>query len=118
MTDGSLEFWDLLDKLVAEHAMVIDRPRGSRHPRYPDYVYPLDYGYLAGTVSPDGGGIDLWRGSLPGGAPVAVIVSVDYRKKDSEMKILCGCTREEVEIIFRDHNRTPDMKGLLIERHR
>ncbi len=57
------EFWDFLDNLVASHTLVIDRPKGSQHPRYSDLVYPLDYGYLEGTTAIDGGGIDVWLGT-------------------------------------------------------
>lgn len=38
------DFWRQLAQLVAESEIVIDRPQGSAHPRYPDFVYPLDYG--------------------------------------------------------------------------
>ncbi len=62
--DGKAGFWQLADQLVREHPIVIDRPRGSRHPRYPAVVYPLDYGYLDGTTAIDGGGVDCWRGRL------------------------------------------------------
>ncbi len=72
-SDASLEkmrmdhdhFWQTLDTLVTESNLIIDRPRGSAHPRYPEYSYPLDYGYLRGTRSGDGDGIDMWVGSLP-----------------------------------------------------
>ena len=50
-------FWALLDEWVARYPLVIDRPRGSGHPRYPDWIYPLDYGYLQGTLAGDGGGV-------------------------------------------------------------
>jgi inorganic pyrophosphatase len=40
------DFWCRLDDLVAHSRLCIDRPRGSPHPRYPAFVYPLDYGYL------------------------------------------------------------------------
>ena len=33
---------------------VIDRPAGSRHPEYPDTVYPINYGYVEGVVAGDG----------------------------------------------------------------
>ena len=56
------DFWDAIDKLVVESKIVIDRPRNSRHPRYSDFIYPVDYGYLDGTTSADGGGIDVWYG--------------------------------------------------------
>ena len=36
------EFWQRLDELVRTGTVVIDRPAGSRHPRYPEFAYPLD----------------------------------------------------------------------------
>ena len=41
---------------------------------------------------------------------------VDLMKKDSEIKLLIGCTEEEKEIIYKTHNETPYMKGILIRR--
>jgi len=109
-----MDFWQALDVLVAEHELVIDRPAGSAHPRYPSFVYPLDYGFLKGTSSSDGGGIDVWRGSSEAGV-VAVAVTVDLGKRDSEIKILLGCTEEEIAIINDVHNGQY-MKGILIRR--
>ena len=57
-------FWDLAGELVGSSEVVIDRPRGSAHPKWGHIVYPLDYGYLARTTAMDGGGIDVWVGSL------------------------------------------------------
>jgi len=53
------EFWEFLEKLIASTSIVIDRPKGSCHPRFPDLKYPLDYEYLEGTRSMDGAGIDV-----------------------------------------------------------
>lgn len=39
---------------------------------------------------------------------------VDLIKKDSEIKILIGCTEEEKAIIYKIHNKTQYMKGILI----
>ena len=41
---------------------------------------------------------------------------VDLMKKDSEIKILIGCTEEEKQIICQTHNETKYMKGILIRR--
>jgi inorganic pyrophosphatase len=57
------EFWDALDKLVALSEIVIDRPKGTYHPKYRDMLYEVDYGYITNTSSMDGGGIDVWRGT-------------------------------------------------------
>lgn len=53
--DDSTRFWEYADQMVATHEIVIDRPAGSTHPRFPRIVYPLDYGYLNGTGAMDGG---------------------------------------------------------------
>ena len=44
-------FWRYLEELYSQSKVVIDRPKGSVHPRYPQIVYQLDYGYLDGTKS-------------------------------------------------------------------
>ena len=109
------EFWDALDKLVAGSEIVIDRPKGTAHPRYPEFIYRVDYGYLKDTSAMDGAGIDVWVGS--GEEKIdAIMCIVDLAKKDSEIKILIGCTEEEKAIIYETHNKTPFMKGVLLRR--
>jgi len=97
-------FWERLDDLVAGSRVVIDRPQGTAHPRYPEFIYPLDYGYLEGTQAIDGGGVDVWVGSLPEKRVTAVVCNVDMAKRDTELKLLLGCTPEEAEIILQTHN--------------
>ena len=53
------QFWNHLTELVRSHPIVIDRPKGTTHPRYPSFYYPLDYGYLDGTSGGDGQAIDV-----------------------------------------------------------
>ncbi len=115
-TQGDGAFWRALDALAGAQTLVIDRPAGSRHPRYPDFVYPLDYGYLEGTSSMDGGGIDVWRGSDPSARLDAVIVTVDLAKSDSEIKLLVGCSEDEKRIALAVHNGSAQMKGILVRR--
>jgi len=100
----SVRFWQHVDHLVATSAVVIDRPAGSAHPRYPAIVYPLDYGYLAGTVGGDGEGIDIWRGSLPEATVTAAIMTVDIVKRDAEIKLLIGCTADEMQRALATHH--------------
>jgi inorganic pyrophosphatase len=99
-----VDFWLKLDELAAASPVRVDRPKGSAHPRYPELIYPLDYGYLDGTTSGDGSGIDVWVGSLPGGRVTAIICCVDAEKRDAEIKILLGCTPAEAQTLLRFHN--------------
>ena len=98
-------FWSKLEQLVQSNQIKIDRQKGSRHPVYPDLVYPFDYGYLVDTLAMDKGGIDLWIGSLGGCAISGIVCTVDTLKKDSEIKILLGCTEKDVKEIIAIHNQ-------------
>lgn len=108
-------FWSAIDTLIAQSEIVIDRPKETKHPRF-EFIYPLDYGYLKDTTSPDGGGIDVWRGSLPITECDAVICTIDLLKKDSEIKILISCTEDEKAVIMRFHNDSEYMKSTMIRR--
>ncbi|WP_336624508.1 inorganic pyrophosphatase [Hungatella effluvii] len=109
-------FWNAIDKIVSESKIVIDRPKGTAHPRFPDFVYRVDYGYLENTSSMDGGGIDVWVGTDEKKQIDAIMCIVDLMKRDSEIKILIGCTEAEKDIVYQTHNETDYMKGILIRR--
>ncbi|MGN0387803.1 MAG: inorganic pyrophosphatase [Suilimivivens sp.] len=109
------DFWKALDSLVDNSEIIIDRPKGTAHPKYPDFIYKVDYGYLKNTSSMDGAGIDVWVGS--GDKQIdAIMCIVDLMKRDSEIKILIGCTEEEKQSVYKTHNETQYMKGILIRR--
>jgi len=109
------EFWSHLDQLVAASRVVIHRPRGSHHPRYPILLYPLDYGYLEGTSSTDGYEIDVWKGSLEPKILDSVILTVDLKKRDTEIELLLGCTEAEKQIVL-DFQKDHSMQAMLVRR--
>lgn len=93
-------FWAAINELIATSEIVIDRPKGSRHPTVNEAIYPVDYGYLKGTTAADGDGIDIWMGSIRPPVVTAVVCTVDRQKRDAEIKLLLGCERaEEVAIL-------------------
>jgi inorganic pyrophosphatase len=108
-------FWNQLDALIVKSTVVIDRPKGSAHPRYADVIYPLDYGYLEGTTSGDGQGIDVWVGSDSTRQISAVICTIDGLKQDAEIKVLIGCSEGEVDTIMRFFEAN-DIGCLLVRR--
>jgi len=110
------KFWQYLDELIAKNELVIDRPKGSVHPNYPSLIFPIDYGYLKGTVCSDGGEIDVWLGSLKEKTLDSIFVTVDLVKNDSEIKLLLGCSDDEKKIIYDFYNGYTKMAALLIER--
>lgn len=40
--------------------VIIDRQFGSIHPKFPDHIYQLNYGYVPGTMAPDGKEVDVF----------------------------------------------------------
>ena len=93
-------FWQTMMELAESGSIVLDRPRGSAHPRYPDMIYPLDYGYLENTSAADGGGIDVWIGSLNRKTLTGILCTFDKLKRDAEIKLLIGCSLADVETIL------------------
>lgn len=110
------EFWSYLDKLVEKSQIVIDRPKDSTHPIYEEAIYPLDYGYLAGTTSSDGAGIDVWVGEQPEQSIVAIVCTVDLIKRDTEIKILVGCTEDDMRKIVDFLNKGDGMRSFFVRR--
>jgi len=92
-------FWEEMQRLIATHCIVIDRPKGQPHPRYPGMIYPLDYSYLENTLSGDGDGIDVWIGSQHHKTLTGILCTFDTLKQDVEIKLLLGCTFDELESI-------------------
>jgi inorganic pyrophosphatase len=109
-------FWPVLDKLVSDSQIIIDRPKGSQHPKNTKLFYAVDYSYLENTSSMDRGGIDVWKGT--NGEDIdAIICTVDLMKRDSEIKILIGCSESEKRLVMEFHNHSECMKGILIRRN-
>ena len=52
---------DLTNYLNKEIEVIIDRPLGSAHSeKYPNHIYPINYGYIPNTVSGDNDNIDVY----------------------------------------------------------
>ncbi len=114
MVEGT--FWEHLDRLVAESRVVIDIPKGTTNPRFPEEAYPVDYGYLEGTFSTDGDGIDVFVGSDPERRVDAIVCTVGLMKRDSEIKVLIGCNEAEKLAVTHLYEAFPPMRGLLVKR--
>lgn len=110
------KFWKYMQRLVDESEIVIDRPKDSRHPKFPETIYIIDYGYLKNTGSSDGMDIDVYVGSAGNREVAAVAVTVDFVKRDSEIKILVGCKDEEIEKIQNQLGGFETAVGLVIRK--
>ena len=68
----------------------IDRPLGATHPREADIVYALNYGFVPGTLAPDGHPIDVYV--LDSDEPLerceATVIAIVRRGDDIEDKLV------------------------------
>ena len=66
----------------------IDRPIGSTHPRHPDMIYPINYGYVDGIIAGDGAEQDVYAfgSSEPIRSFTGKVVAVWHRLNDCEDK--------------------------------
>lgn len=80
-----LDYSDIIGKHVI---CKMDRPLGSTHPRCPDLVYPVNYGYIEGIIAGDGAEQDIYL--LGVNEPVeeysGIVYAVYHRLNDNEDK--------------------------------
>lgn len=67
----------------------VDRPLGSHHPQHA-FLYPLNYGFIPGTLAPDGDALDCYI--LGVFEPLAVFtgtcIAVLHRRDDDDDKLV------------------------------
>jgi inorganic pyrophosphatase len=91
--------WDEWDRTIDTFGFVIERPAGSAHPRFNEWIYPVDYGHVPNTVGADGAEVDIFAGSSACGL-VGAIFTIDRLKRDRELKLLLNVSDAEIESIL------------------
>ena len=69
--------------------VIIDRPMGSRHPEH-GFIYPVNYGYVPGTLAEDGEEIDAYvLGEFePLDSYEGIVIGIILRRDDNETKLV------------------------------
>lgn len=98
--------WDELAAAIERQGITLDRPRGSHHPKFPEIVYPIDYGYVNDTWGLDGEELDVFVGTAKTGL-VGACFTTDKRKGDQELKLLYHCSAPEVYLVHGFLNFAP-----------
>ena len=79
------DYQNIIGKIVF---VEIDRPLGSRHPKHPDIIYPINYGYVKDIIGEDGEEQDVYL--LGVDEPVkefrGQVIAVFHRYNDVEDK--------------------------------
>jgi len=109
-------FWQKLDTIFLSSTLTIERPKGSSHPKYKNTIYPVDYGSLGETLGSDSSPIDVFCGGMKNKSVQAIVVSADILKRDCEVKLVIGCTNEEIRSILLFLNQSESQKAVLLKR--
>ena len=109
-------FCQKFDSLCLSSGFCLTRKKGDVHPVFANLIYPTDYGYVKDTNSVSGNGVSVYAGSLSRNTITALVVAEDILAKELDVKILIGCTNEEVEDVLRFLNQTDYQKTVLIRR--
>ena len=95
-----MDYSDVIGKLVSG---TIDRPLNSRHPRHPEMIYPINYGYVDGVFAGDGAEQDVYVFGIekPIRTYTGKVVGVIHRLNDNEDKWIVSLSgakipREEI----------------------
>lgn len=109
-------FWERLDNIYESCKMIIDRQRNSCHYKYSNLVYPVDYGYLIDSSGNEHTPIDIYKGSEHDKGVQAIVISADILKKDCEVKLIVGCSDDELNDIYTFTNQTQLQKSIILNR--
>mgnify|MGYP000294835618 CR=1 FL=1 len=75
--------------LGKEVHLIIDRPLGSKHPKY-GFLYEANYGYVPNTKSPDGEELDAYYLGVdkPLKSAKGICLAVIHRTNDNDDKLV------------------------------
>ncbi len=68
--------------------VTVDRMIGTHHPKHPNIVYPINYGYIDGTMAPDGEEQDAYIIGIdePVASFLGIVIAIVHRFDDIEEK--------------------------------
>ncbi|MCR5448414.1 MAG: inorganic diphosphatase [Solobacterium sp.] len=97
----------------------IDRPLGSQHPRFPDMIYPVNYGYVEGVIAGDGQEQDVYvfGSDKPLKTFEGKVIAVYHRLNDAEDKWIVsvdGTDYTDEEILQAIHFQEQYFEGVLV----
>lgn len=112
--DNNAYFWQKVDTIFLSSNVHIIRHKGEVHPQFKNLVYPTEYGHLDETGN--GNPISVYMGTKNHSEITGLIVAADILQKTIDVKLLLGCTEEEVNDVLHFLNQTDFQKTVLIRR--
>ena len=88
-----------MDFLGKKIEIVIDRQLGSKHSKYEDTAYEINYGYVPDTMSPDGKELDAYLLNLdiPVEKHIGKVIAVLHRLEDDDDKLIVSADDNDID---------------------
>ncbi len=83
--------------LNKEVEVVIDRPLGSKHPKY-DFVYEVNYGYIKNVIAPDKEELDAYYLGVnsPIEKAIGKVIAIIHREDNDDDKLVVTPNGKEI----------------------
>ncbi len=110
------DYPEIIGKIVSEK---IDRPLGSAHPRNPNMIYPINYGYVDDVYAEDGEKQDVYLLGIdiPISEFIGRVIAVYRRSDDVEDKWIVsydGNDLSDAQIMKQIHFQEQYFRGELL----
>lgn len=114
MKNKPLDYKSFLGK---EYEITVNRPIGATHPKHPEIIYPINYGYIAGVFAEDGEEVDVYilGSKKPCQKCMAKIIAIIHRLNDDENKLVAKVddkeyTKDEIRSLTHFQEQFYDIK--------
>lgn len=114
--ENNAYFWQKVDTLYLSGNRNLIKKKGEHHDEFQNLVFPVDYARIEDMKSVSGHGVAVYMGSENRNKVSALVVAADILAKELDVKVLAGCTEEEIEDVLRYLNQTDFQKTVLIRR--
>lgn len=86
------------DFLGKDVSVTIDRQLGTKHPKW-DFVYESNYGFIPGTISPDGEELDAYLLGLdkPVESAEGKVIAIIHRTNDDDDKLIVSASGSDID---------------------
>ena len=86
------------DYLGKNVEVTIDRQLGTKHPKW-DFIYESNYGFIPGTISPDGEELDAYLLGLdkPVESGEGKVIAIIHRTNDDDDKLIVSADSSDID---------------------
>ena len=112
--ENNAYFWQKVDAAYISGNYQIIYKKGSKHPSYPDLVFPCDYGHVDSDNDSEKS-LKIFKGSK-GEKIDAVVVCANILERDLTSIVLVGVSEEEKEAILKFLNSNDFQKTVILNR--